>query len=132
MPIQATIRVSNSLKGKKKLTEDRVESVLRSKLLAIAETAVGFSPVDTGAYVTSHSIKPSGSSYGRGVSSRRKPPRQEAEAKAESMDNLRGDISAMDVNDMKKVTLRNDSPHAQAVEYKHGYAVFAKVRNIHG
>ena len=133
MSIQATLKINPSLKQKMQMVEKIAEDAVRDKLTAIATTAVQYSPVDTGAYVTSHSLQPSSRSYGRGYSSKGKPRGQDERAmKAEAMENLMGDIAKLDLEDMTKVTLRNDSPHAQAVEYKHGYAVYAKVRNIHG
>jgi len=133
MSIQATLKVNPSLKQKMRMVEQQTEDLIRNKLKAIATTAVQYSPVDTGAYVTSHSLQASSRSYGRGYSSKGKPRGQNPDAmKAEAMENLMGDIAKLDLQDMTKVTLRNDSPHAQTVEYKHGYAVYAKVRNIHG
>lgn len=133
MSIQATLKVNPSLKQKMRLVEQQAEDLIRNKLRAIATTAVQYSPVDTGAYVTSHSLQAGSNIYGRGYSSSGKPRGQDERAmKAEAMENLMGDIAKLDLKDMTKVTLRNDSPHAQAVEYKHGYAVYAKVRNIHG
>lgn len=133
MSIQATLKVNPSLKQKMQMVEKVAEDAVRNKLTAIATTAVQYSPVDTGAYVTSHSLQAGSNIYGRGYSSNGKPRGQNPEAmKAEAMENLMGDIAKLDLEGMKKVTLRNDSPHAQTVEYKHGYAVYAKVRNIHG
>ena len=115
------------------MVEKMAEDAVRDKLTAIATTAVQYSPVDTGAYVTSHSLQAGSNTYGRGYSSSNKPRGQDDRVKkAEALDNLMGDIAKLDLQDMTKVTLRNDSPHAQTVEYKHGYAVYAKVRNIHG
>lgn len=133
MSIQATIKVNPSLKQKMRMVEDQVEDLVRKKLTAIAQTTVDLSPVDTGAYVTSHSLQANSGTYGRGYSSSNRPRGQNPEAmKEEAMGNLMSDIAKLDLEDMKKVTIRNDSPHAQAVEYKHGYAVYTRVRNIHG
>jgi len=133
MSIQATLKVNPSLKQKMRMVEQQTEDLIRNKLKAIATTAVQYSPVDTGAYVTSHSLQAGSNTYGRGYSSSGKPRGQDDRVKkAEALDNLMSDIAKLDLEGMKKVTLRNDSPHAQTVEYKHGYAVYAKVRNIHG
>ena len=139
MAIQATLKINPSLKQKMRLVEQKAEDLVRNKLLAIAQTTVSLSPVDTGAYVTSHSFKTNTSSRGRGKSSRNKLKGQNAQAKRqEGFDNLTQDINALDLSDISRITLRNDSPHAQAVEYggpnwkRQGYYVYTQVRNIHG
>ena len=65
MAIQATLKVNPSLKQKMELVEQKAEDLVRNKLFDIAQTAVSLSPVDTGAYVTSHSFKTNTSSRGR-------------------------------------------------------------------
>ena len=133
MSIQATLKVNSSFKKKLALLEQKAEDVVRDKLIDIAQTAVSASPVDTGAYVTSHSFQTNTSSRGRGKSSANKPRGQDPQAKRqEGFDNLMTDINKLDLSTMTRITLRNDSPHAQAVEHKHGYYVYAKVRNLHG
>ena len=125
MAVQATLKVNPSLKQKMELIEQKAEDLVRNKLFDIAQTAVSLSPVDTGAYVTSHSFKTNTSSRGRGKSSRNKPKQQNQQSmRQEGLDNLVQDI--------------NDSPHSQAVEYggpnwkRQGYYVYTQVRNIHG
>jgi hypothetical protein len=133
MSKQATLKINNSLERKMLLLGQTAEDVAKDKLISIAQTAVTASPVDTGAYVTSHSFKTDTTSRGRGKSSANKPRGQNPEVKRrEGFDNLMYDISTLDLKTLKKVTLRNDSPHAQEVEYKHGYAVYTIVRNLHG
>ena len=137
MSTQSTLEINPSLKQKMRMVEDQVEDLVRKKLTAIAQTTIDLSPVDTGAYVTSHSFKTNTSSRGRGKSSSGKPSlrnnhsAQQAK-KDEGFDNLMEDIAKLDLKDTKKVTIRNDSPHAQDVEYKHGHAVYTIVRSIHG
>ena len=133
MSIQATLKVNTSLKKKLVLLEQTAEGTVRDKLIDIAQTAVSASPVDTGAYVTSHSFKTNTSSRGRGKRSTNKPRGQDPQAKRqEGLNNLIEDINQLDLSSMKRVTLRNDSPHAHAVEHKLGYYVYAQVRNLHG
>ena len=139
MAVQATLKVKPSLKQKMRLVEQKAEDLVRNKLFDIAQTAVSLSPVDTGAYVTSHSFKTNTSSRGRGKSSRNKPKQQSQQAmRQEGLDNLVQDINALDLSDTTRITLRNDSPHSQAVEYggpnwkRQGYYVYTQVRNIHG
>ena len=99
--------------------------------------------VDTGAYVTSFSLLPAGSSGGRSRTSNNKPTDQDPAAKKqEGYSQLLSDIQALDLKGMlesgnAKVTLRNRAPHASDVEdgsswNSPGYGVFAKVRRRFG
>ena len=139
MAIQATLKVNPSLKQKMRLVEQKAEDLVRNKLLAIAQTTVDLSPVDTGAYVTSHSFQTNTSSRGRGKSSRNKPRKQNKQAmRQDGLNNLVQDINALDLSSTEKITLRNDSPHARVVEYGgpnwkiQPYGVYTQVRNIYG
>ena len=139
MSIQATIKINSSFNKKMDKLDKSVENAVYNKLVDIAQTTVELSPVDTGAYVTSHSFQTNTSSRGRGKSSRRKPRKQNEQAmRQEGLNNLVQDINALNLSDTTKITLRNDSPHAQVVEYRgpnwkrQGYYVYTQVRNIHG
>lgn len=131
--IKAKIDISKSLENKMLLLEQTAEDAIRDKLVDIAQTATNISPVDTGAYVTSFSYSV-GAGRPRGKSSKGKPRGQNRKAmQEEGFNNLLSDINRIpNLLDSTSITLRNGSPHATAVEYKHGYAVFARVRNIHG
>lgn len=131
--LKTTFKINPSLRKKFAALEQRAEDAVRDKLVDIAQTAVSASPVDTGAYVTSFSYTV-GAGRPRGKSSRNKPTNQNAEAmRKEGLGNLVLDINKVpNLLNTTAITLRNGSPHAPAVEYKHGYHVFAKVRNIHG
>jgi hypothetical protein len=131
--IKAKIDISKSLENKMLLLEQTAEEAVRDKLIDVAQTATNISPVDTGAYVTSFSYNV-GAGRPRGKSSKNKPRGQNPEAKRqEGFNNLVSDINKIpNLLDSPVIVLRNGSPHATAVEYKHGYAVFARVRNIHG
>jgi hypothetical protein len=58
--------------------------------------------------------------------------------RSEGLDNLVSDINNLNLGDKEKITLRNDSPHAQIVEEggpnwtKPAYKVYAQIRNIYG
>lgn len=139
MSQQATLKINNSFDQKLALLGQTAEDAAKDKLIAIAQTAVSLSPVDTGAYVTSHSFKTNTSSRGRGKSSDNKPRGQNPQAKRqEGFDNLMSDINALDLSSLTKITLRNDSPHAEAVEHgefwprANGYFVYTQIRNIYG
>ncbi len=95
----------------------------------VAEKAVQISPVDTGAYVTSHTIT-TVSGTGRSRTSHNKPKNQDPQAKkSEAFDQLLGDIASLP-EDATKVYFTNRAPHAKAVEDDHGYGVFAVIRNV--
>ena len=132
------IKVNPSLFKRIDKLEEVVEEVLEAELISIANSAVAFSPVDTGAYVTSFSFS-TGAGRPRGKSSNNRPKRQNPQAmKQEGLLNLVSDINKLDLLNTTSVTLRNGSPHAIDVEdgthWKRtaGYKVFAKIRNIYG
>lgn len=131
--LKATFKIEPSLRKKFKQLEQSAEDAIRDRLIDVAQTAVSYSPVDTGAYVTSFSYTV-GAGRPRGKSSDNKPRGQNPQAKRkEGLGNLVSDINKIpSLLNTTSITLRNGSPHADAVEYKHGYHVFAKVRNIHG
>ena len=118
--------------------ESNLEEQLEELLIDIATTTVNLSPVDTGAYVTSHSFT-TGAGRPRGKSSKNKPRFQNANAMRDTgLGNLISDIRRADLKNTTSITLRNNSPHASAVEdgganwRRAGYKVFAQVRNIYG
>jgi len=127
-------QIDKKLKGLEQVVEDR----FKDDLTEMAQFAVNISPVDTGAYVTSFSIKPSYSS-GRGRTSRNKPTGQSDTAKrSEAMGQLLSDIEKISPLDQPLVVLSNGSPHALSVErgsavdpnwQRPGYAVFARVKD---
>ena len=125
--------LQRKIDGLKALAEQQVER----KLIDMAVDAVGLGtmrvPVDTGAYVTSFSFNV-GAGRPRGKSSKNKPRRQSPQQKAaEGRENLQKDIDKLpDLVNKEAVQLRNEAPHAQMVEDKHGYKVFAKVRREYG
>lgn len=139
MSTQVTVQGLKALDEVKLLLGQTVEDAVKDRLISMAQTAVSLSPVDTGAYVTSHSFKSNSSSRGRGKSSDSKPRGQNPQAKRqEGLDNLISDINSLDLSADKKFTLRNDSPHAAAVEHgefwprANGYFVYTQIRNIYG
>jgi hypothetical protein len=139
MSQQFTAKVNKSLDDKLNLLGQTAEDMVRDRLISMAQDAVTLSPVDTGAYVTSFSYKTNSSSRGRSKSSKNKPRGQNPEAKRrEGLDNLVTDLNAIDLSETKSITLRNDSPHAEAVEHgefwprQGGYFVFTQLRNRYG
>ena len=113
-----------------KKIEDGLQKVRNEFLLNMAEDVVTSSKptVDTGAYITSHSIRTTRGA-GRSRTSHNKPTGQNPEVKAaEALAQLKGDIASLP-DDQTQVFLTNNAPHANIVEYSHGYAVYEGVRN---
>lgn len=126
--------LQRKIDGLKALAEQQVER----KLVDMAQTAVDLSPVDTGAYVTSFSFS-TGAGRPRGKSSKGKPRANPQAARSEGLSNLIKDLERIpSLLDTTSIVLRNNSPHAVAVEYggrgwkTSPYFVFTKLRNIHG
>lgn len=118
--------------------EQDLDKVRTEFLTLMAEDLVDASipTVDTGAYITSHSITTTRGA-GRGRISSNKPQGQDPKAKAtESLSQLMGDIAAIP-KDQTQVFMTNNAPHAKFVEYggvnwkeqPNGYRVYETVRN---
>lgn len=118
--------------------QDDLHKVRNEFLLKMAEDVVTSSilTVDTGAYITSHSIRTTRGA-GRSRTSNNKPTGQSPDAKAaEALEQLKGDIAALP-DDQTQVFLTNNAPHANFVEYggynwkkyPYGYAVYSGVRS---
>ena len=131
--MKATLKVNSSLNAKMQRLEQMAEDAVKDRLVDIAQSAVKYSPVDTGAYVTSFSYSV-GAGRPRGKSSKNRPRGQNPNAmRQEGLANLMSDVSRIsDLKNTTSITLRNASPHAEAVETKHGYSVFAILRNLYG
>lgn len=122
----AQIKLTNIIQ---KIEQD-LQEVRTQFLINMAEDIVASSKptVDTGAYITSHSIRTTRGG-GRSRNSHGKPKKQSPEAKAaEALSDLMGDIAALPAN-QEQVFLTNNSPHANIVEYVHGYNIYGAVRN---
>lgn len=124
-----------ALDNKIKEAEDKAYQQVENQLKDMAEFAVSRSPVDTGAYVTSFSIKNNYSS-GRGRTSKNKPRNQSPQAKRqEGYVQMAADIEGLDLKNSKVIVLSNGSPHARLVETGEawsrtpGYAVFAQIKD---
>ena len=139
MSKQTTLIINPSLQQKMAALQFKADELLKDKLEAIADYAVSISPVDTGAYVESFSILPAGSGGGRMKSSEtsaRKSrsvknntaSRQDFVTKA--TENLLADINALNLETTDRVILRNRATHAQDVEEKWGYHIFARVKRV--
>lgn len=128
--VQSTFKINQSFYDKLTKSKKSVEDRARNRLLEIAQSLVEYSPVDTGAYVTSHTAKANNTrSRGRSRSSKGKPQFQNKQDKQfEGYQQLASDIRAFDMEDLSKVTFRNDSPHARLVEDDYGYGPYRKTK----
>ncbi len=136
--MKSTITVNSSFYNKLKHLDATVVDRVKGRLEDIARTAVDYSPVDTGAYVTSFSYT-IGAGRPRGKSSENLPKGQSLVGKQEEgYGNLMQDISRIkSIEDLDYIQLRNGSPHATDVEYgenwhSSGYFVFAKLESTYG
>lgn len=125
----AQIKVSSLIQKIEKDLQDVRDIFLTNMAEDIVQSTISpKAAVDTGAYITSHSIR-STRGAGRSRSSHGKPRGQNPEAKAaEALEQLMGDIAALPA-DQQEVYLTNNAPHANIVEYTHGYAIYEGVRN---
>lgn len=140
--------VNKSLYKKLDELENAADNYLEDVLYSIANDAVNLTitsvgtntknlnvgAVDTGAYIQSFSFG-IGSGRPRGKSSRKKRRGVSPSSLADdAMFNLTADIKRANLKDTTstRITLRNGSPHAYFVEYKHGYYIFAKLKRKYG
>jgi hypothetical protein len=112
---------------------------VKAKAKQIADTVVrqDISPVYSGAYIESFSIKPRGSGGGRmKLQSARKKSTNPQAHRDLARDNLYTDIEALGKGLIDGFVLRNRSKHSRAVEDGLGktpaYKVFARVRFLLG
>ena len=137
--MKSSFTVNASFYNKLKHLDDTVLDTVKGRLEDIARTAVDYSPVETGAYVTSFSYTV-GAGRPRGKSSDNLPRGANLQGERdEGYNNLLQDISRIkSIEDLDNIQLRNGSPHAYDVEYgenwsrTEGYFVFAKLENIYG
>jgi len=111
---------------------------VKNEFAAIAWDAVRFSPVDTGAFVTSWSFETGKSGRPRGKSSLNRPRRQdEIKKREEGLQNLLSDIDKIpDLESTKVAVLRNGAPHAEYVDSgdseQVGHIIKGKLIRLHG
>lgn len=129
--MKTSIEVNKSFQDKMLLLEQAVEERVQEELKSVADYAISISPVATGAYVESFSFTV-GAGRPRGKSSANRPKVSREQATSAARANLYSDLEKFDLDGPDMITLRNNAPHARAVEDKHGYSVFTKVRNKFG
>lgn len=127
--------VQRSLTSIIKKIEGQLDDVKTIFLQKVATTLVSYSPVDTGAYITSHSIT-NRSGNGRSRTSHGKAKGQDRTTKgAESLEQLMSDIGALS-KDSTKTYIANRSPHNNLVENggpnwrSTGYQVFSRTAMV--
>lgn len=127
--------VQRSLTAIVKKIEGQLDDVKILFLQKVAQTLVSYSPVDTGAYITSHTIT-GRSGNGRSRTSHGKPKRQSFGLKAsESLSQLMSDIGTLS-KDETKTYISNRSPHNKIVEYgganwrRGGYNTYTRTRAV--
>jgi hypothetical protein len=126
------------LTARLKKVQDDLDKIRDQFLLNMAQDIVEQSvrTVDTGAYITSHSIRTTRGA-GRARTSRNKPQNQDPQFEAaESLSQLYEDIASIP-KDQVEVFLTNNAPHANIVEYgnatwkkyPNGYRIYESVRS---
>jgi hypothetical protein len=125
--------ISRKLEQVIKLIENDLTNVRNDFLSSMGNALIDISPVDTGAYISSHSIVQT-KGAGRARTSRNKPTGINPAAAAESARaNIASDIASLP-EDTTTVFMNNGSPHAQAVEHggggwkRPGYQVYTRVK----
>ncbi len=134
MSKQFTYRINKGSIDRKLENFDRIIGEdLQERLVNLASYMVQSSPVDTGAYVRSHSIRPRGSSSGRMRSASGRPslkgnPGAQQSQRDEAYGALVGDVLKFldQIVEKDGAVVINRSPHAQDVELN--YSVFAKAQ----
>lgn len=127
MVTQVTIspRFQKKMTKLQELIGDRVDE----KLESLGTYAVEISPVYSGAFAESWSIRPIGSSSGRSRQSRpeRVPDAQAKKEEAKSL--IRGDVAKFreQILDKGGAVLANRAPHAREVDAR--YATIARVKD---
>jgi len=128
--MKQSVKVNTSLKNKLQMLEDTVGQKLDTELRNIAISAVGWSPVDTGSYVTSFSYSLT-QPFLRSVNSKGKPKGQSRQTFVDQgLSELMSDLNSIDLMSSESIILSNGSPHATDVENR--YLVFGKIRREYG
>lgn len=111
---------------------ERAAALRERVLLRMADDIVNNSPVDTGTYILAHRAASAAGGAVEAVSrsshgKRRDVP--DAQFRNLARGNLHRSVSSAAVASATEVFFRNVSDHADIVEYLHGHAVYARVRN---
>ena len=126
----SSIRINQaSLDKKQKKLESFIEEKLEDTLVNIGTYAVQISPVYSGAFAESWSIRPIGSGGGRSRQSRDERVPDVQAKKEEAKGNIRSDVATYSKQILENggAELNNRAPHAKEVDAK--YATIATVRD---
>lgn len=119
---QTQITINSSFYKKMEQMENRVKERVWAKGEEVVSYAAAISPVDTGAYVESFSVRSRGDGGGRSRSSKRKPSLPSGAKGAKKQDEaarLRAEVRSVDPLEEDGFVLRNRAPHSGEVEKKH-------------
>ena len=123
------VTISPQFQKKMDKLDELIGERVDEKLQSLGEYAVQISPVDSGAFAESWSIRPIGSVGGRSRHSRpeRVPDAQAKKEEAKAL--IRSDVATYSeqILDQGGAVLTNRAPHARAVDAK--YATIATVRD---
>ncbi len=126
----SSVRINQaSLNRNRKKLESFIEDRLEDTLVNIGTYAVQISPVYSGAFAESWSIRPIGSGGGRSRQSRAERVPDAQAKKEEAKGNIRSDAATYSEQILEQggAELNNRAPHAKDVDAK--YATIATVRN---
>lgn len=109
---------------------DKTEEDAKEELKDIASYIIRKSPVQTGAYITSHSVSYSNGGVTRSRSSNNKPKIEVEEGQAIAQQQMFSDIENLDfiANAGTSIKFTNRAPHAQIVEDK--YQVYGSTKDV--
>jgi hypothetical protein len=112
------VTVSPSFQAKMDKLDELVGEKIEEKLVSLGLYAVEISPVDTGAFVESWSLRPIGSSGGRRKQREGKPSKDTASAKADARQNILTDAARFkdQIVDKGGAILVNRSSDAKEVD----------------
>jgi|DEB0MinimDraft_6_1074348.scaffolds.fasta_scaffold06990_5 hypothetical protein len=137
--IKSSVKIDEAAIARKiEAAKTSILEEVKNEFAAIARDAVRFSPVDTGAFVTSWSFETGKSGRPRGKSSLNRPKApNEEDMRKEGEQNLLSDIDKIpDLESTKVAVLRNGAPHAEYVDYgdskDRGRVIKGKLIRLHG
>lgn len=115
------VTISPSFQKKMTKLQDLVGDNIAEQLQSLGNYAVQISPVQTGAFVESWSIRPIGSGGGRSRSSNNKPLKDFEAAKEDARSNIASDVSQFKDRIIADggAVIANRSPHAEIVDEKY-------------
>ena len=112
------VTISPSFQAKMDKLDELLGEKIEEKLVSLGNYAVEISPVDTGAFVESWSLRPIGSSSGRRRQREGKPSKDTASAKADARNNIATDAARFsnEIVDKGGAVLVNRSSDAKEVD----------------